>query len=330
MAKLMLYTKRTRTASNPTKDEYHDTKEELVSVDGAKVALILIDIWDNHWCPSIARQTDHLAKQVRAVLPLIRSNGVLIIHSPSDAGPRSYYDPTIPCVLADPKNPKSGLKYRTQPDDKARRKAFLDAPIVYSDPNGQKIMTLPDDNGFIGDPKKKPPVSPPVRPGIGNFPPELSPKYKRLNPVLYDQGKPPKLVNQVCPEKASSSETWTRQNWRIVIKEPDIIAFDCESYKIVKFLEGRGIEHLVYAGTATNYCILWSRNTSMYNMKNAIQKVAKKPIQLYIARDLTDSCYVPDSNTIETHDVGTVESVGAIEALGFPSILSSDLAVAET
>lgn len=263
------------------------------------------------------------------MLPLIRNNGVLIIHSPSDDGPRSYYDPDHYPPKNPQKNPVPG-KDTAWPYEKARRKAFLDAPVVYSDPNGQKIIALPEDNG---DPKKKPPVPPPVEPGIGKFPPELSTKYKRLNPVLYDEGNPPKPVNQLCPEgDGSKYANWNRQNCRIEIKEPDIIAFDNECYRIFKFLEGRGIEHLVYAGTATNYCILWSRNTSMYNMRKLIQKVAKKPIQLYIARDLTDSCYVPvpDSKnlSIETHDVGTVESVGAIEALEFPSILSSDLAVA--
>ena len=37
--------------------------DKPMTVDGSEVALILIDIWNNHWCPSIKKQTALLAKQ---------------------------------------------------------------------------------------------------------------------------------------------------------------------------------------------------------------------------------------------------------------------------
>jgi hypothetical protein len=49
-----------------------------MTVDGSEVALILIDIWNNHWCPSIKKQTALLAKQVQSLLPSIRENGAAI------------------------------------------------------------------------------------------------------------------------------------------------------------------------------------------------------------------------------------------------------------
>jgi nicotinamidase-related amidase len=278
------------------------TKYTMFEVDPSKVALILIDIWDDHWCPSMKIQTWLLARQVNALLPSIRGNGIRIIHSPSEcAGAYTEHE---------------------------RRKAFLEGPVKYSDPKGQKIKELPEDKGDSNNP-------PPVSPEIEGFPPELlnselnssNLDYRRLDPKQNKQ-----CEGDTTPEAFPHRQPWKQESSVIQIKDPDVIAFENESYRIVNWLAGRGIEHLVYAGTATNFCILWSRNTSMYSMKMAIQtvvqkKAAMKPIYLYIARDLTDSCYIPDSDTIETHDVGTVESVGAIEALGFPSILSSDLVV---
>ena len=187
-------------------------KYTVENVDAAKIALILIDIWDNHWCPSIATQTNQLAKQVKALLPLIRNNGVLIIHSPSDCH-KDY----------DPENPQA------PPEVIARRKAFVESPFL---------------KGVGVDPSTTP-----------VFPPKLTPRYNRLDP----------LKNKQCPEgDINIVANWKCQNWHIEIKDPDIVAFENESNRIFKFLEGRKIEHLVYAGTATNYCVLWSRNTSMY------------------------------------------------------------------
>jgi nicotinamidase-related amidase len=47
-------------------------------------ALLLCDVWDNHWCPSAARRCDELAPRIGAVVEAARARGVQIVHAPSD------------------------------------------------------------------------------------------------------------------------------------------------------------------------------------------------------------------------------------------------------
>ena len=228
-----------------------------------------------------------------SLLPSIRENGVRIIHSPSNCLDHYNTDP--------------------QSLDYIRRDAFYHGPVDPSKPQSLKINEL---NRDPCDPESKWDLV---------WPPELAgEKYKTLNPDPNREDK-----NILCEEpndrnKLKSIWQWTREHWDIEIKVPDVVAFENESFRILKFLEARNIKHLVYAGTATNYCVLWSRYTSMYYL-NKLARNKKVPLQLYLARDLTDSAYMPAAASIETHDVGTVETVGVIEMLGFPSILSSRL-----
>ena len=52
--------------------------------DPHTTALILCDIWDNHWCENAAKRCDVLARKTAVVVDGLRSRGVLIIHAPSD------------------------------------------------------------------------------------------------------------------------------------------------------------------------------------------------------------------------------------------------------
>jgi nicotinamidase-related amidase len=47
-------------------------------------ALILCDMWDNHWCQGAARRVGILAQKIAPVVDAARAHGVLIIHAPSD------------------------------------------------------------------------------------------------------------------------------------------------------------------------------------------------------------------------------------------------------
>jgi nicotinamidase-related amidase len=81
-------------------------------------ALILCDMWDNHWCQGAAGRVAILARRMAPVVDLARSRGVLIIHAPSDT--MKYYtqapqrlsilaiptvQPPAPLALADPPLP---------------------------------------------------------------------------------------------------------------------------------------------------------------------------------------------------------------------------------
>jgi nicotinamidase-related amidase len=52
-------------------------------------ALILCDVWDNHWCQGAAGRVAALARKIAAVVDTARSHGFLIIHAPSDT--MEYY-----------------------------------------------------------------------------------------------------------------------------------------------------------------------------------------------------------------------------------------------
>jgi len=52
--------------------------------DPTKTALVICDMWDHHWCKSAEKRVGELAPRVNALADALRSNGVLIIHCPSD------------------------------------------------------------------------------------------------------------------------------------------------------------------------------------------------------------------------------------------------------
>jgi len=55
-------------------------------------ALILCDMWDNHWCQGAAGRVGILARKIAPVVEAARSHGILIIHAPSDT--MDYYKDT--------------------------------------------------------------------------------------------------------------------------------------------------------------------------------------------------------------------------------------------
>ena len=63
-----------------------------------RVALVLCDVWDQHWCPAAAARVDELAPAVDRVVRRARALGAHIIHAPSDVV--GFYDGTPARVLA--------------------------------------------------------------------------------------------------------------------------------------------------------------------------------------------------------------------------------------
>ncbi len=49
-----------------------------------ETALIICDMWDNHWCPAAAKRCGALAVKMEPVLAAARRRGVTIIHAPSE------------------------------------------------------------------------------------------------------------------------------------------------------------------------------------------------------------------------------------------------------
>lgn len=57
--------------------------EKKVAWDPSKTALIICDMWDDHWCKSAARRVAELAGPLNEFVREARRRGVLIIHAPS-------------------------------------------------------------------------------------------------------------------------------------------------------------------------------------------------------------------------------------------------------
>jgi nicotinamidase-related amidase len=58
--------------------------EQPVEWQVAETAIIVCDMWDDHWCRASAQRVGVLAPKMNAVLTAARSHGVMIIHAPSD------------------------------------------------------------------------------------------------------------------------------------------------------------------------------------------------------------------------------------------------------
>jgi len=57
--------------------------EKRATWDSSKTALIICDMWDDHWCKSAARRVVELAGPLNETVKTARAKGVFIIHSPS-------------------------------------------------------------------------------------------------------------------------------------------------------------------------------------------------------------------------------------------------------
>ncbi len=57
--------------------------EKAAAWDMAKTAVIVCDMWDDHWCRSAAARVGEMAGPLNEVLGVLRKKGALVIHAPS-------------------------------------------------------------------------------------------------------------------------------------------------------------------------------------------------------------------------------------------------------
>ncbi|HYE98503.1 MAG TPA: protein-signal peptide and transmembrane prediction [Planctomycetota bacterium] len=57
--------------------------ETTLRWDPRETALVVVDMWDDHWCRGAARRVAEMAPAVDAVVRRARSRGVLVVHAPS-------------------------------------------------------------------------------------------------------------------------------------------------------------------------------------------------------------------------------------------------------
>jgi nicotinamidase-related amidase len=66
--------------------------ERKATWEANKTALIICDMWDDHWCKSAARRVAELAIPMNDVIQVARSRGIFIIHASSSV--TKFYDGT--------------------------------------------------------------------------------------------------------------------------------------------------------------------------------------------------------------------------------------------
>jgi len=49
-----------------------------------ETAIVICDMWDNHWCTGAARRVEVLARKMAPVIDEARARGIVIIHAPSE------------------------------------------------------------------------------------------------------------------------------------------------------------------------------------------------------------------------------------------------------
>lgn len=59
------------------------TEERTVDLDPQKTAVIICDMWNEHWCVGATRRVAEMAPRMNAVVKELRGKGALIIHAPS-------------------------------------------------------------------------------------------------------------------------------------------------------------------------------------------------------------------------------------------------------
>ena len=103
------------TLSVQTRDDHDKPVLTDRTLDPKTTAVVICDMWDDHWCKAAAGRCDTLAKKAAPVVDALRQSGATVIHCPSDC--MDFYK-----------------------DSKARRRA-KDAPK--SDPPKEKDIPSP-------------------------------------------------------------------------------------------------------------------------------------------------------------------------------------------
>ncbi|MBT5876952.1 MAG: isochorismatase family protein [Candidatus Latescibacteria bacterium] len=75
-------------------DGYHiwESKQKHVEIPTNEAALLVCDVWDNHWCRGARERLNAMVTRMNQVVQASRANGLQIIHAPS--GTMEYYDDT--------------------------------------------------------------------------------------------------------------------------------------------------------------------------------------------------------------------------------------------
>lgn len=75
-------TLRDRVAKSDQADQL-EVRERTAEWDPKRTAVVICDMWDDHWCRGAAKRVNEMAVPMNRLVAALRSKGVLVIHSPS-------------------------------------------------------------------------------------------------------------------------------------------------------------------------------------------------------------------------------------------------------
>jgi nicotinamidase-related amidase/type 1 glutamine amidotransferase len=67
-----------------TRDEAGALHREVLDLDPARCAVVVVDMWDRHWCATFTSRVGNLVPRMNAALTAARQLGMTVVHAPSD------------------------------------------------------------------------------------------------------------------------------------------------------------------------------------------------------------------------------------------------------
>jgi nicotinamidase-related amidase len=61
-----------------------ETIEEEIQYPASETALVIVDMWDKHWCTGANLRGAPIAEKINAAAKRARDKGILVVHAPSD------------------------------------------------------------------------------------------------------------------------------------------------------------------------------------------------------------------------------------------------------
>jgi nicotinamidase-related amidase len=101
--------------SQPERDGRFAVHERPLEWDARQTAVLIVDMWDKHWCDGATRRSTAFAPRISEMARAVRSRGGLVVHAPSDC--MKFYEGTPQRQLAKdapkatPPTPVHGWRY---------------------------------------------------------------------------------------------------------------------------------------------------------------------------------------------------------------------------
>jgi nicotinamidase-related amidase len=73
-----------RLSQNEWGGHYWQTRVTTQQLESPRTALLLCDVWDKHWSSGATRRVNQMVARMNAVVQAARTQGIFIIHAPSD------------------------------------------------------------------------------------------------------------------------------------------------------------------------------------------------------------------------------------------------------